>query len=345
MKTLKQKNKGKRIVVIGGGTGTFVALSGLKEYPMHLSAIVTMMDSGGSTGRLRDQLGVLPPGDVRQVLVALSESDEIWRRLFTFRFDNGELRGHNFGNIFLSALEKMTGSFAKAVEVATELLQAKGDVIPVTFEQAELCVELENGRIIEGETHIDEPKEDERAPIKRAFLNPKVKANKRAVQTIKNADLILIGPGDLYTSLLVNLLVQGIPQVLKKTKAKVIYVLNLMTKFGQTTNYTASDHLRDLEKYLGKGGLDCVIVNTQRPDKKALKWYERHKEVPVEDDLPSPTFRGKVEPGLDGMGDCKVIRSKLLSPTKIKKSTPDILTRSLIRHDPAKLAKVVVSLL
>lgn len=322
----------KRIVVIGGGTGTFVALTGLKQYPVHLSAVVTMMDSGGSTGRLRDQLGVLPPGDVRQVLVALSESDDIWRRLFTFRFANGELRGHNFGNLFLSALEKITGSFEKSIQVATELLQAKGDVIPVTFEQSELCVELENGRIIEGETHIDEPKERERPSIKRAFLNPKVKANQQAVQAIKRADLILIGPGDLYTSLLVNLLVRGIRPALKEAKAKVIYVLNLMTKFGQTTNYTASDHLQDLKNYLGKKVLDCVIVNTERPDKEALKWYEKHKEVPVEDDL-------------DGMDGCEVIRAKLLLPTKIEKSTPDILTRSLIRHDPAKLAKVVVSLL
>lgn len=325
-------NNPRRIVVIGGGTGTFVALTGLKKYPLHLSAIITMMDSGGSTGRLRDQLGVLPPGDVRQVLVALSESDEIWRKLFTFRFANGELRGHNFGNLFLSALEKITGSFEQAIEVATELLQAKGDVIPVTFEQAELCVELENGRTIEGETHIDEPKEKERPPIKRAFLNPKVKVNRRAVQAIYNADLVLIGPGDLYTSLLVNLLVHGIARALRETEAKVVYVLNLMTKFGQTTNYAASDHLRDLKKYLGRSVLDCVIVNTKRPDKEALKWYEKHKEVPVEDDL-------------DDMDDCEVIKAKLLTPTKIEKSTPDILIRSLIRHDPAKLAKVVVSLL
>lgn len=322
----------KRIVVIGGGTGTFVALSGLKEHPVHLSAIVTMMDSGGSTGRLRDQLGVLPPGDIRQTLIALSESDEIWRQLFTFRFANGELRGHNFGNLFLSALEKMTGSFTKAIDVAERLLQTKGDVIPVTFKQAELCVELEDGRIIEGETHIDEPAEKERAPIKRAFLKPKVTANKDALKAIGKADLVLIGPGDLYTSLLVNLLVNGVAGALKESKAKIIYVLNLMTKFGQTTHYKASDHVADINKYLGRNVLDCVLVNTTKPDKKSLRWYTQHKEEPVTDDLP------------DSNG-YKVIRADLLSVTKAKKADADALRRSFIRHDPEKLAKVVISLL
>jgi uncharacterized cofD-like protein len=324
--------KTKKIVVIGGGTGTFVALSGLKDYDVRLSAIVTMMDSGGSTGRLRDQLGVLPPGDVRQVLVALSESDEIWRELFTFRFSNGELRGHNFGNIFLSTLEKMTGSFEKAIEVASGLLQAKGNVIPVTFKHSELCVELADGRIIEGETHIDEPVENERDPIKRAFLKPKAKANKKALQAIKEADLILIGPGDLYTSLLVNILVYGIPDALGNTKAKVAYILNLMTKFGQTTHYTASDHVYDLEKYLGKNVLDTVLVNTQRPDKEAIKWYGKHNEEPVVDDIVSTNY-------------FKVTRRKLLSQDKIDKKNQDNLKRSFIRHDPQKLAKAVISLL
>jgi uncharacterized cofD-like protein len=322
----------KKIVVIGGGTGTFVALSGLKEYPVSLSAIVTMMDSGGSTGRLRDQLGVLPPGDIRQVLVALSESDEIWRKLFTFRFENGELRGHNFGNLFLSALEKITGSFKKSIDYAGRLLQSKGEVIPVTFKQVELCVELEDGRIIEGETHIDEPIEDERLRIKRAFLKPAALVNKDATDSIMSSDLVLIGPGDLYTSLLVNLLVKDVARSIKKTKAKIVYVLNLMTKFGQTTDYTAKDHIRDIEKYLGKGVLDYIIVNTSKPDEKELAWYKEYKEFPVKDDL-------KEENGY------KVVRRKLLSETKIKKSPQDDLKRSFIRHDPRKLAKVVMSLL
>src|SRR3989338_4379707 len=163
----------KNIVVIGGGTGTFVALTGLKIFPVHLSAVITMMGSGGSTGRLRDQVGVLPPGDLRQALVALSRSDKLWRDLFLYRFENGDLKGHNFGNIFISALEKVTGSLEQAIDVATMILDSQGDVIPVTFTKAELCVELTDGRKIEGETRIDEPGDQEvRTPIKRAYLNP-----------------------------------------------------------------------------------------------------------------------------------------------------------------------------
>src|SRR3989344_4242384 len=201
----------KRVVVIGGGTGTFVALTGLKKYPVHLSAIITMMDSGGSTGRLRDQLGVLPPGDLRQALVALAESDKLWRDLFLYRFVNGDLKGDNFGNIFISALEKVTGSIEAAVECAGMILDTRGDAIPVTFTDSQLCVELADGRIIKGETHIDEPEElDIRPRITRAYLEPNAQANQQAITALQKADLIVIGPGDLYTSIIPNLLVDGI---------------------------------------------------------------------------------------------------------------------------------------
>ena len=170
----------KKITVIGGGTGTFVVLSGLKSYNVNLSSIVTMTDSGGSTGRLRDQLGVLPPGDLRQSLVALSEASQLWRQLFLYRFENGDLKGHNFGNIFLSALEKVSENYDQVIDTASYVLQTKGTVIPVTFTKADLCVEYENGKIIREEGNIDEDNH-ESSRIKRAFLEPDAEANKRAI--------------------------------------------------------------------------------------------------------------------------------------------------------------------
>lgn len=325
------KAQDKRVVVIGGGTGTFVALSGLKKFPVHLSAIITMMDSGGSTGRLRDQLGVLPPGDLRQALVALSRSDKLWRDLFLYRFENGDLQGHNFGNIFLSALVKVTGSLEKAVTVATTILDSSGDIIPVTFDKSELCVELSDGRIIEGETHIDEPIEQEvRAPIKRAFLKPEIAANPKAIQAIKEADLVIIGPGDLYTSIIPNLLVRGIAKAIDESKGKVVFVMNLMTKYGQTTDFTANDHLADLAKYINHS-IDTVIFNNSRPDQEALTWYEASHEAVVEDDLKDEVI--------------SVVRADLIDAIHIEMNEVDKLKRSLIRHDPDKLAQVLVSLL
>lgn len=325
------KSADKKVVVIGGGTGTFVALSGLKKFPLHLSAIITMMDSGGSTGRLRDQLGVLPPGDLRQALVALSRSDKLWRDLFLYRFENGDLQGHNFGNIFLSALIKVTGSTERAVEVATNILDSSGDIIPVTFNKSELCVELSDGRTIEGETHIDEPIEQEvRAPIKRAFLSPEIEANPKAVQAITNADLVVIGPGDLYTSIIPNLLVKGIADAIDQAKGKVVFVMNLMTKYGQTTDFTCRDHLADLAKYINHS-IDTVVVNNGKPDEEALSHYEASHEAQVEDDIKDENV--------------SVLRADVLDTVHVEKSDADTLKRSLIRHDPDKLAKVLVSLL
>ncbi|MDP3983286.1 MAG: YvcK family protein [bacterium] len=321
----------KKIVVIGGGTGTYVALTGLREYDVTLTAVVTMMDSGGSTGRLRDQLGVLPPGDIRQALVALSESDEIWRKMFTYRFDTGDLSGHNFGNIFLSALEKMTGDFSEALKLASELLQIKGQVLPVTYSKSDLCVELEDGQVIEGETYIDELEADKkRSKIKRAYLKPKAPINDAVRTAIQEADIVLIGPGDLYTSLLVNLLVDGVVDALSSTNAKVVYALNLMTKYGQTTSYTAQDHVTDLEQYLGKGVLDYILVNNAKPEDNTLKLYEKEQEILAVDNLKEDGYR--------------VVHADMLADLLIQKPKSDQLKRSLIRHDPDKLAKVIMSL-
>ena len=317
----------KKITVLGGGTGTFVVLSGLKSYPVNLSAVVTMMDSGGSTGRLRDQLGVLPPGDLRQSLVALSEASLLWRRLFLYRFESGDLAGHNFGNIFLSALEKVSKNYDEVIKNAGYILKTKGKVIPVTFEKTHLVVEYQNGKILKGEGKID-INVGEKTRIMKAFLEPIVNPNTKAEEAILKADWLIIGPGDLYTSIIPILLVNRIKKVIKRTKAKIIYVLNLMTKSGQTYNYQASDHLGDLKKYLGREP-EIVLINDGRPADNILKWYRQHQEKPVNNDLDRNIFSGKIVSG------------NLINNNLYKKNKADRLTRTILRHDPKKLAKLI----
>lgn len=315
----------KKIVVIGGGVGTFVVLSGLKKYPIDISVVVSMMDSGGSTGRLRDQLGVLPPGDLRQCLVALSEASQLWRKLFLYRFEVGDLKGHNFGNIFISALEKNSSNYQEVVDNASFILKSKGKVIPVTFDKVHLCVEYQDGEIIETEGRIDTAGH-KISKIKKAYLKPKARANKKAIQAILAADYIIIGPGDLYTSLIPNLIVRDVSSAIKKSKAKIINIMNLMTKRGQTTNYKASDHIADLEKYLRRK-IDYILLNNSLIQSKILAYYQQFKEKPVEDDLPL-NKRGR-------------IRRDLISQKTYNKSDADRLFRSILRHDPEKIGRVI----
>jgi len=322
-----------KIVVIGGGTGTFVALSGLKKYNVDLAAIITMMDSGGSSGKLRDELGVLPPGDVRQCLVALAKSSRLLREMFNYRFEEGGLKGHTFGNIFLSTLTKTTGSMKKAIEEVGKILRIQGRVIPVTYAKSDLCIELEDGTIIEGETHIDEVEvREKRGRIKRAFLKPKVEANPDAEIAIKDADAIIIGPGDLYTSIIPNLLVTGIQPAIKASKGKKIYVLNLMTKYGQTTRHTAKNHVEDLKQYIGENQLDAVLVNKKTPKKETLAWYKDFDEHQVEDDLSDKR-------------EFQVVRKNLIKDVVVDAEPADGLRRSIIRHDSEKLAKAIMEIL
>jgi len=322
-----------RVVTIGGGTGSFASLTGLKKHHLKLTAIVNMIDDGGSSGKLRDELGVLPPGDIRQCLVALSESSRLLREMFSYRFEEGGLKGHSFGNIFLSTLEKQTGSMKKAISEVGKILNIKGRVVPVTFTKSNLCVNLADGKKIIGETHIDVlEKQQKRASIVKAYLSPRVKINEDAKIAIKDADFILIGPGDLYTSIIPNLLVSGVSEVIKKSKAKKVYVLNLMTKYGQTTNYTASEHINTLENYLGKGVLDYVLVNKTLPKKKVLVWYEEYHERPVKDDIKNNK-------------NFKIVRKDLIKDVIVKKTDSDALRRSIIRHDSTKLAQAIVELI
>jgi uncharacterized cofD-like protein len=321
-----------QITTIGGGTGSFSTLLGLKKYPVELSAIVTMMDDGGSSGKLRDELGVLPPGDVRQCIVALAKSSKLLRDLFNYRYLSGGLKGHSFGNIFLSTLEKQTGSIKKAINEAGKILSIKGKVIPVTFTKSKLCVQLANNKKIEGEHHIDVSDNiGKRDRIKKAYLKPNAKLNPEAKKAILHANYILIGPGDLYTSIIPNLLVSGTAQSIKKSKAKKIYVMNLMTKYGQTNKYKAQNHIDDLEKYLGIGVVNTILINNKKPSLKTLEWYKKHNEEPVIDNLDEKKYN--------------VIRANLIKDLFLNKTKGDELRRSIIRHDPEKLAKKIMQII
>mgnify|MGYP001559404546 FL=1 len=246
-----EEKSGKKIVVIGGGTGVFTVLSGLKKYFSDLTAVVTMADDGGSAGILREEFGILPPGDIRRALIALSDSDnEILSKLFAYRFSEGRgLTGHSFGNLMLTALERITGDFNTAIAEASRILSVSGRVFPVTLTRTSLHAELEDGRVIMGETNIDVPSHDGNLKIRKVWLAPSADMNPAVGAAIREADAVIIGPGELYTSLVPNVLVRGLPEALKKSKAKKIYVTNLMTKFGETNHFKASDFLAAMENY------------------------------------------------------------------------------------------------
>lgn len=328
MKHKEKKNP--QIVVIGGGTGVFTVLSGLKKYPVDLTAVVTMADDGGSTGVLREEFGILPPGDVRRVLVALSHSsDHMMADLFNYRFREGGLLGHTFGNIMLTALERLTGSFEAAVIEAAKLLRVRGMVFPVTLDHVRLCAELEDGSVIRGETNIDIPRHNGNLKIVRVFLDSPARINTRARDAILVSDMVVIGPGDLYTSIVPNLLVQGMPDAIRKSRAKKIYVANLMTKWGETMGFHVEDFIRVIENYVGRHVLDYVCINTKRPSANRRRMYEKESSEFVAIAESSP--------------DTFATRRSAKKPTPI---FGDFLRRrGFVRHDPERLAKVLVSLL
>lgn len=280
-----------------------------------------MADDGGSTGVLREEFGMLPPGDIRRALVALSESEEFLAHLFNYRFSEGSFDGHNFGNVFLTALERLTGDFERAIEEAAKLLRVRGSVIPVTLDDARLFARLESGDIVEGETNIDIPKHDPTLKIARVYLEPKAKANRRALKAIREAHLVVIGPGDLYTSIVPNLLVEGIAPAIKRSRARKVYVCNLMTKSGETNSFGTADFLRETERYLGKDVIDVFLVNNRLPRRSRLLYYLTHDgSEPVRD-----TFERK-------LSSPRIVKANLL-----REST-------YVRHDPERLAKALLSL-
>lgn len=327
----------KNIVTIGGGTGSFTLLSGLKKYPVNISAIVSMADDGGSTGRLRDELGVLPPGDIRQCLVALSNSSDTLRELMNYRFENGGLEGHNFGNILLSALEKIKGNFSLGVKEAINILGVKGRVIPVSEDKMNLSIKLKDNQLLKGENQLDHNKDIRKYGIKNVYLSPKAKANKEAVEAIKKADAIVIGPGDHYGSIIPNLLVEGIGEAIKKSKAKVIYNCNLTNKKGQTENFTLDKYVTEINNYIGEERIDFVIFPANRPPKSLEEKYEKRE---------GKNSIVKFDEEIEINRKYRIVKSNILNEALIKENKKDKIadTRSFIRHDSDKLAKVILAI-
>lgn len=316
----RQLSKGPKIVVVGGGTGLSVLLHGLKELTSNITAIVTVADDGGSSGRLRTEFDVLPPGDIRNCLVALADAEPLMRELFQFRFDEGEgLKGHNFGNLFITALSKITGDFEKAIKESSKVLAIRGQVVPSTLEKVTLVAKRADGTQTLGESTI--PKVT--SPIKKVYLSPSgCRPTAEAIQAIKEADAIIIGPGSLFTSIIPNLLVEGITDAILRSPAVKIYICNVMTQHGETDGYTASDHVEAIIKHTHPTLIDYCIVNTAKVPEELLLRYKEEEAYPVEPDI-------------------KKIRS--LGIAVVEGDVVSLV--NYVRHNPEKLAKIIVNII
>lgn len=312
------------ITVIGGGTGSSTVLEGLKsKKDLSLKVIVGMMDDGGSNAIVRDEFGLLPLSDLRKSIIALSEENEnqILRNLFTYRFSQGDgLKGHTLGNLLMIAMTDIAGSEVNAIEMFKYLFSVSGEIYPVTLDKVRLVAEYTNGEKLTGEHLIDEPKEDRK--IKKFYFDGKAKAYEGAVKAVLSSDYIIFGPGDLYTTTLPNLIVEGMPEALQKSRGKLIFISNLMSKIGQTRGLTIEDMLKILEDSIGRK-FDYVLINNgEIPQKAYQKYIEKGEHLFIDD------VKGT---------DRIVIRADLIANSLLKKDKGDTLDRSLVRHDPEKL--------
>ena len=328
---LSDENRGLNLVALGGGTGLSTLLAGLKRlvgdhsssnlWISNLSAVVTVSDDGGSSGRLRDELQMLPPGDIRNCMIALSEDSNLLSRLFRYRFrGQGELGGHSFGNLFLAALTEVTGDFTEAVRLSSEVLASKGHIYPATISDVRLAAELEDGSIVRGETQISAS----RAPIRRLRLEPEqCLPLPETLKAIRAADVITVGPGSLYTSILPNLLVSRVAAAIGESQATKIFICNLMTQPGETDNYTARQHLETTKSYAPEIHFDFVIVNDRRITKEQALRYAQEcaYQIGIDDDA--------IDSVLDEA--TQVIRTNLLEDGE------------KVRHDSNLLARVVLA--
>ncbi len=336
---MKKENaiSSKKFVVIGGGTGTFSVLSGLKKYTNHITAIVTMADSGGSAKKERDEWGLLPSSDVRKSLIALSDGSSgdsfLLRKLFQYRYSEGRgIRGMSFGNLFLVALTKLLGSQEKAIEKAGDILKIRGRVLPVSFDKVDLVAEYEDGSTVVGEHFIDDPKDNGKVKITQLATIPRTRITDEARKAILESDVIIIGPGGFYTTILANFAVSGVKEAIMQSRAQKIFILNLMTEYGQTYEFSASTFIKELDKYLPVTSLDFVFANNAHIPDDVLKKYRKYHAIPVLNDLPKKI-------------PFKIVSADLLSSQKITMEKGDTLKRSLIRHDPEKIVSLCIKLL
>ncbi|MBP7211678.1 YvcK family protein [bacterium] len=314
----RKLNRGPKIVAVGGGTGLSMLLKGIKKVTNNITAVVTVGDDGGSSGRLREEMGILPPGDIRNCIAALADDEDLVTKLFQYRFKTGEgLEGHSFGNLFLTALCSITGDMVRAVKESSNVLSIRGRVLPSTLDDMKLVAELEDGRIIKGESTIPEA----HGKIKRLFTDPeKCKALEDVILAIKDADLIILGPGSLYTSVIPNLLIKEISEEIAKSTAKKIYVCNIMTQPGETSDYNVSDHINAIMKHAGsKKIIDAVLVNDTLPDNLAEKYKNAHS-FPVKLDTENIKKLG-----------VKIVSKKLIEDNK----------EGLLRHSSHRVARAI----
>ncbi|MDP2864328.1 MAG: YvcK family protein, partial [bacterium] len=293
--------------------------TGLKEHSVKLSVICAMLDSGGSAGRLRKDYRIVSPGDIRRAFIALANTSPAIKELFDYRFQSGELKGHNFANLLITALELSTNDYEKTRQELKRILNVSHEVLPATLDKSHLYAILENGKIISGEINIDIPKHNKNLKIKKVFLKPKAKAYPPTLKAIKKADLIIIGPGDLYSSLAQILLTEGIGEAILKSKAKKVYICNLMTKIGETNNFTVLDFTEEIEKYLDSK-VNYVVYNNYFPKKGIIKKYKKEYPelldlVKINENLPKEKFIGR-----------------------------NLLKKEVIEHHPQKLAKILLKL-
>lgn len=315
--------KGPKIVALGGGTGLSTMLRGLKAYSSNITAVVTVADDGGSSGMLRQDLGMLPPGDIRNCVLALADTEPIMEQLLQYRFQDGMLKGQNFGNLFLAAMDGISSSFEEAVRKMSDVLAVTGRVLPLTLEDVRLCAELEDGFLINGESKIGKHNSFHNGKIKRISLEPKsVKPLQEVLDAIAEADAVILGPGSLYTSIIPNLLADGICDALKNSGAIKLYVCNVMTQPGETDGYSVYDHVRALEEHSCKGILDyCIANGAGIPGELEARYREDGAEiVPIDDDK------------LEAAG------IKLLQGDYVQ------IRNGFVRHDPEKLAETIIDL-
>ncbi len=314
----RQRRRGPRIVVIGGGTGLSTLLRGLKEFTNNLTAVVTVFDDGGSSGRLRRELGILPPGDIRDCLVALAESEPLMTQLFEYRFQGGALDGHAFGNLFIASLAGVTGDLESAVKETSKVLNIRGRVLPSAAQDVVLWAEFTDGTMVEGESQIPRA----RKRIRRVGLKPAdVAPLPEVLAAIEGAELIVLGPGSLYTSVIPNLLVGGVADAMRSSQARRVYVCNVMTQPGETDGFSSSDHVRVLRELIGPRLFTHVLVNTRRPRNRALlARYEAEGARPVEPDLEAIRAEGVVP-----IGDA------LISEEHLVRHEPRLVARALLQ--------------
>ena len=311
--------RGPKIVVIGGGSGLAILLRGLKQVTSNITAIVTVADDGGSSGRLRSQFNIPPPGDIRNCLVALADAEPMMSDLFQFRFqESGELEGHNFGNLFILAMLKVTGDFEKAIKESSKILAIRGRVVPATLKKVTLLAEHKDGSQTEGESNISKV----RSPIERLYLKPEgCGATEDALQAIQNADAIVIGPGSLYTSILPNLLIEDLSAALARTNVPKIYICNMMTQPHETDHFSVFDHVNTIVEHSRPEVLSHILVNIGQIPAPILKKYANEEAFPVELDLSKVKSMGY-----------EVIEAKLVNCV------------DTIRHNPRRVSKVIADI-